>query len=211
MEDPSRLPRPSQFQYHLLHSHSQIQSSPLPSNQRILSQFTPPSDEDSKPLNLSDKPLSSRADAYAAFSKLELGKVKEETDNCEAQISGQATASEQKKVVNDSLPTIPKSWRGVQKISKPKVAKLIKSETVGSNAESQDGVTPVTACRYDSSLGLLTKKFVSLLQGTNDRTLDLNKAAKLLEVQKRRIYDITNVLEGINLLVKVSKNHVRWK
>lgn len=84
-----------------------------------------------------------------------MGKVKEETDNCEAQISGQVTASDQKKVLNDSFPTIPKYWRGVQKISKSKVAKLIKSEIVGSNAESQDGVAPVTACRYDSSLGKL--------------------------------------------------------
>ena len=32
--------------------------------------------------------------------------------------------------------------------------------------------------------------------------LDLNKAAEALEVQKRRIYDITNVLEGIYLIEK---------
>jgi sugar-specific transcriptional regulator TrmB len=31
-----------------------------------------------------------------------------------------------------------------------------------------------------------------------------------LEVQKRRIYDITNVLEGINLIERYKKNHVRW-
>lgn len=31
-----------------------------------------------------------------------------------------------------------------------------------------------------------------------------------LEVQKRRIYDITNVLEGINLIERFKKNHVRW-
>jgi len=33
---------------------------------------------------------------------------------------------------------------------------------------------------------------------------------KLLRVQKRRIYDITNVLEGINLIERYKKNHVRW-
>ena len=37
-----------------------------------------------------------------------------------------------------------------------------------------------------------------------------NCAAKQLKVQKRRIYDITNVLEGIRLIEKNSKNHVRW-
>ena len=31
-----------------------------------------------------------------------------------------------------------------------------------------------------------------------------------LKVQKRRIYDITNVLEGINLIERFKKNHVRW-
>jgi len=29
-------------------------------------------------------------------------------------------------------------------------------------------------------------------------------------VQKRRIYDITNVLEGIELIEKKSKNHIAW-
>lgn len=31
-----------------------------------------------------------------------------------------------------------------------------------------------------------------------------------LKVQKRRIYDITNVLEGINLIQRYKKNHVKW-
>ena len=34
----------------------------------------------------------------------------------------------------------------------------------------------------------------------------------MLEVkQKRRIYDITNVLEGIGLIEKESKNSIKWK
>ena len=33
----------------------------------------------------------------------------------------------------------------------------------------------------------------------------------LRQVQKRRIYDITNVLEGINLIDKKSKNNIQWK
>lgn len=28
---------------------------------------------------------------------------------------------------------------------------------------------------------------------------------------QRRIYDITNVLEGIGLIHKTSKNHIQWK
>ncbi|KAI8049432.1 E2F/DP family winged-helix DNA-binding domain-containing protein [Gilbertella persicaria] len=66
------------------------------------------------------------------------------------------------------------------------------------------------SCRYDSSLGLLTKKFIALLRSSAHGDLDLNHAAAKLKVQKRRIYDITNVLEGIHLIEKNSKNHVRW-
>ena len=64
--------------------------------------------------------------------------------------------------------------------------------------------------RYDSSLGLLTKKFVHILRSSPGNTLDLNRAAAELGVQKRRIYDITNVLEGIGLIVKEGKNNVSW-
>ena len=40
----------------------------------------------------------------------------------------------------------------------------------------------------------------------------LIKAADQLAVrQKRRIYDITNVLEGIGLIEKKSKNSIQWK
>jgi len=38
------------------------------------------------------------------------------------------------------------------------------------------------------------------------------KAADTLAVrQKRRIYDITNVLEGIGLIEKKSKNSIQWR
>jgi E2F/DP family winged-helix DNA-binding protein len=38
---------------------------------------------------------------------------------------------------------------------------------------------------------------------------DLKSAAEQLGVAKRRIYDITNVLEGIGIIEKESKNNVR--
>ncbi|CAH1643243.1 unnamed protein product [Spodoptera littoralis] len=65
--------------------------------------------------------------------------------------------------------------------------------------------------RFDTSLGLLTKKFVALLKSSPNGVLDLNIAAEHLSVQKRRIYDITNVLEGIGILEKRSKNNIQWK
>ncbi|XP_067905853.1 transcription factor E2F4 isoform X1 [Heterodontus francisci] len=71
---------------------------------------------------------------------------------------------------------------------------------------------PQTPSRHEKSLGLLTTKFVSLLQEAKDGVLDLKVAADTLAVrQKRRIYDITNVLEGIGLIEKKSKNSIQWK
>ncbi|NXL83513.1 E2F2 factor, partial [Alectura lathami] len=70
--------------------------------------------------------------------------------------------------------------------------------------------SPGEKTRYDTSLGLLTKKFIRLLSESADGVLDLNRAAEVLEVQKRRIYDITNVLEGIPLIRKKSKNNIQW-
>ncbi|MEQ2218821.1 E2F transcription factor 3, partial [Xenoophorus captivus] len=70
--------------------------------------------------------------------------------------------------------------------------------------------SPHEKTRYDTSLGLLTKKFVDLLAQSSDGVLDLNLAAETLQVQKRRLYDITNVLEGIHLIKKKSKNNIQW-
>lgn len=70
--------------------------------------------------------------------------------------------------------------------------------------------SPLEKTRYETSLGLLTKKFVSLFHSDPSGTVDLNKASEGLGVQKRRIYDITNVLEGIGLVEKKSKNTVHW-
>jgi hypothetical protein len=56
--------------------------------------------------------------------------------------------------------------------------------------------------RQDNSLSVLTKKFIELIKERKDYTIDLNKAVDELGVQKRRIYDKTNVLEGINYVEK---------
>lgn len=64
--------------------------------------------------------------------------------------------------------------------------------------------------RYDTSLGLLTKKFIDLLTTSPDGVVDLNECSQKLQVQKRRLYDITNVLEGIGMLEKKSKNQIQW-
>uniref|UniRef100_A0A3Q1GB23 E2F transcription factor 4 n=1 Tax=Acanthochromis polyacanthus TaxID=80966 RepID=A0A3Q1GB23_9TELE len=61
------------------------------------------------------------------------------------------------------------------------------------------------------SLHVLTTKFVGILQEAEDGVMDLREAVRILNVsQKRRIYDITNVLEGVGLVRKMSKSMIKW-
>ncbi|NXT85009.1 E2F1 factor, partial [Zapornia atra] len=70
--------------------------------------------------------------------------------------------------------------------------------------------SPGEKSRYETSLNLTTKRFLELLSQSPNGVVDLNWAAEVLKVQKRRIYDITNVLEGIQLITKKSKNNIQW-
>ncbi|NXY48541.1 E2F6 factor, partial [Ceuthmochares aereus] len=64
--------------------------------------------------------------------------------------------------------------------------------------------------RFDASLVYLTRKFMDLVRTAPDGVLDLNEVATTLGVRKRRVYDITNVLDGIHLIRKRSKNLIQW-
>lgn len=153
-------------------------------------------------------------DDEAIIVKTPLKRKPEQEDTEAAESSEWATSPGYAEVVSSSLLT-PVSAKGGRNYCKSKGAKTNKSapQTPMSNVADSpcNSLTPAGTCRYDSSLGLLTKKFINLLKHAEDGILDLNKAAEMLEVQKRRIYDITNVLEGIGLIEKKLKNRIHWK
>ena len=62
---------------------------------------------------------------------------------------------------------------------------------------SEDSVGRGKNARFETSLAYLTAKFVQMVKARNGGLLDLNDAAIELGVAKRRVYDITNVLEGV--------------
>ncbi|CAM8980816.1 hypothetical protein QQ045_030818 [Rhodiola kirilowii] len=111
--------------------------------------------------------------------------------------------------VDNSLLKTPVSAKGGRVFNQIRGSRG--NRTPISAAGSPSALTPAGNCRYDNSLALLTKRFINLIKHAEDGMLDLNKAAETLEVQKRRIYDITNVLEGIGLIEKKLKNQIRWK
>ncbi|PQQ15132.1 transcription factor E2FB isoform X1 [Prunus yedoensis var. nudiflora] len=79
---------------------------------------------------------------------------------------------------------------------------------VSSKVGKANKTSRLTTC---SRSGPQTLAFNVVYQSAEDGILDLNNAADTLEVQKRRIYDITNVLEGIGLIEKKLKNRIQWK
>lgn len=63
--------------------------------------------------------------------------------------------------------------------------------------------------RNETTLGKLTERFIDLLYKSN-YSVNLNEVSSMLNIKKRRLYDITNVLEGVGLLQKTSKNVTQW-
>ncbi|XP_038716350.1 transcription factor E2FC isoform X3 [Tripterygium wilfordii] len=157
-EDPSRTNQRSQFQFQLLHSQSQknhASSSPMTEN-LFFHSFTrqPP-----QPFT-SVVPPCSTADDQWPF-------IKQEFNQTNGIVNGGAQSS--------GRSVIPKHN------CKSKVKKLAKCATQKLDVDSVSGANP--GCRYECSLGLLTKKFVSLIQGAEDGTLDLNKTAEALQTE----------------------------
>jgi hypothetical protein len=72
-----------------------------------------------------------------------------------------------------------------------------------SEDEYDDYVDELSACekkksrqRVENSLGELTKNFINYIREQGHKEVNINELVKKLKVKKRRIYDITNVLEG---------------
>ena len=66
------------------------------------------------------------------------------------------------------------------------------------------------AGRKDKSLSLISEKFIRLYQDGDVQEVSLDVAAQLLGVERRRIYDIVNVLEGLEVVVRKAKNTYTW-
>ena len=62
----------------------------------------------------------------------------------------------------------------------------------------------------ENSLGKLTKDFINFIKTTGRKSININDLVNKLGVKKRRIYDITNVLQGIEYLQKSGKNEIVW-
>ncbi len=66
-------------------------------------------------------------------------------------------------------------------------------------------------CRKSKSLESLSSKFVSEFEGKLDNVIELDKITQKLNVERRRMYDIINILESLNVVCKNGKNNYLWK
>lgn len=70
--------------------------------------------------------------------------------------------------------------------------------------------TRICTKRSDVSLWMLTQRFLELLLESPDGCVDVRHVTTSLQTRRRRVYDITNVLEGISLIKKKSANTFKW-
>ncbi|XP_048106387.1 transcription factor E2F6 [Alosa alosa] len=98
---------------------------------------------------------------------------------------------------------------GVEDVQKPQTSQESNVEVPKPQTDA-DAPKEREMGRCDVSLGRLTHLFMRLLSEAPDGVLDLKEAALKLGTRKRRVYDITNVLNGIRLIQKKSTNKVQW-
>ncbi|EOA20959.1 hypothetical protein CARUB_v10001291mg [Capsella rubella] len=66
-------------------------------------------------------------------------------------------------------------------------------------------------CRKEKSLGVLVSNFLRLYNRDVGDLIGLDEAAGYLGVERRRIYDVVNILESIGLVARRGKNQYSWR
>ena len=98
-----------------------------------------------------------------------------------------------------------------QKTSKQKKStdkQKLESESIDSG-DFDDGEN-IEGTKQENSLGQLTKNFLQYIKKKESAKININDLVNDLSVKKRRIYDITNVLQGIGFIEKNGKNEINW-
>ncbi|KAB1211667.1 E2F transcription factor-like E2FF [Morella rubra] len=70
---------------------------------------------------------------------------------------------------------------------------------------------PSSYQRKEKSLGILCSNFLKLYGEEGVGTIELDDAASKLGVERRRMYDVVNILESIGIIERKGKNTYSWK
>jgi transcription factor E2F7/8 len=71
--------------------------------------------------------------------------------------------------------------------------------------------THIKVRRREKSLGKLCRRFVQLYEHDQERIISLDFTTQKLGVERRRIYDIINILEILDVVARLGKNTYNWK
>jgi transcription factor E2F3 len=81
-------------------------------------------------------------------------------------------------------------------------------DNISESIEEEDENSKYT--KQENSLAQLTQNFLNYIKKKGRINISINELVEDLKVKKRRIYDITNVLQGIGYLEKKGKNEILW-
>ena len=130
----------------------------------------------------------------------------------------QAQAAVQAAAAAVNLPPAASSQAGPADAElKPAVGTLFHSPR-GASAAGSSAAHPQfsTKSRKEKSLGVLCRNFMELFRdappdpGTQGPVIEICQIADHLGVKRRRVYDIVNILESIDVVCRVKKNTYRW-
>lgn len=96
------------------------------------------------------------------------------------------------------------------KLKKASSSQRLETESMESDEYEAEGEN-IEGTKQENSLGQLTKNFLQYIKKRGRVNININDLVKDLKVKKRRIYDITNVLQGIGYIEKNGKNEIIWK
>lgn len=104
--------------------------------------------------------------------------------------------------------TLPTQWSAHQAASIPYL-----NGNIPQHQQQQQAEPP---SRKEKSLGVLCQSFMDLYKDSppnrddNGAVVEIVEVADHLGVKRRRIYDIINILESIDIVARVKKNTYRW-
>ncbi len=95
---------------------------------------------------------------------------------------------------------------GISVLATPKLPpKAVSSQHV----PKQSPIPVRSNSRAATNLGDLSRRFVEIISSANG-PIDITDVAQRLNIRQRRIYDVTNVLEGCGYIVKEGKKMMTW-
>ena len=114
------------------------------------------------------------------------------------------------KKVHKALNKKRKRLKSTPHVKKIKLKSLQNIYSMSEDYSNEDILENENEERQENSLYQLTKKVLEYIKNKNKPNININELVKDLGVKKRRIYDITNVLQGIGYIEKKGKNELIW-